>query len=1678
MKAKSVASPVSSGGGGEQFEQHVAGLSLALLLVRGMPPVLTDTSVVEVHLQTGHKGWRTDDLLLVGERSDGSRRRLALQARRRFVVSAGDDNCRKTVLGMWDDFSSDGFEASQDQLAVVTLHGTSTLLGDFVSLLECARASLDANDFRHRLSLDGLLSAKAKDQDRDIRLILTEGATEAPDDDAYWRFLRTVNVLSFDLNTSTSQTEAWVLSLLAACMVDGGGSNEAAQATWEALLACAGKGKPSARSYARGDLPADLRKRHLPVSREDRSGLTALIEHGRTVRDGIRSTLGDGYAIERYGEVQSLARKLAEHQVVIVSGAAGTGKSALARELVAQSEDRYPVLSFLAVEFATAHVDETLANAQTPLNLQRLLALLAGHDRKVVFVDGVERLLERSVRDGFYQLLQLARRDASAQFLLTVRDYSLETVRNALIPADVRPEIFEVPALTDGELDDVGEGVPTLAQPLGKGTLRALLRTPYLLDLASQLTWGEAPLPATMREFRRKVWRELIRAEDRASGGMPRRREEAFLDIAWRRAVELRSFVRSAVGDAEALEALHRDSLVAASRDSSAVYTLSHDVLEDWGVLQRIEDRFAESGGSPTALAEVVGGYPALRRGLRQWLAERFEYRSDEAQSLVLGAIAHDGLPAHFRDDCVVAALLSESAVAFIEACRPRIIGGDLALLDQVTHVLRVACRESPKWLDVPGLPSQLLEPTGAGWASTLRLVLDLLEALLPERAQLVLALVEDWARQIDWRNSSPEGVSDAGVIASRLLREFKDYDFEDARERVLKVVVKIPGAVPLFKDLMERARTCSHEDLTAFGLLDLVLTKPEGGSVCRDYPDEVIALLDARLRLSDTDRKRERAGYGPAMDEVDNGFGVRGLPTASYFPPSALQGPFSALLAHHPRKAVAFILSLLNHVGESYATDRWAEQILEPASKTTLTIPGGGTVEQWSDPRFFALYRGSQVGPDSIVSALMALEFWLLSMGERESVNLEAWLLYVLENSNNVMATAVVASVCVAYPEKAGRAGLALLSSRDVVQLDRGRLALESGSSLEAFFGLDPHHRLYEKERMASNRRTHRREDLQSLAVRMQLGDQREAVWNIIDRHRAELPAEPAEDSRVWRLALHGMDVRGYVPMEEPEGHESGDGEYAGDRVYLRPGKMEADVQKMVDEAASSSGSVGRYLGLQNLAWKLWDGDTSVGEVDWRASLLTEAQAIECELDEAEEYCRDGPGLAAAVCIRDHLEELDDVGFEWCVKRVDIEVRRRSATTDSVDRFGRSLRADRVCASVVPMLASHARTVEGVDARALLALAVTHPINEVSEHAFCGLGAFVGDDHKWLALQCLAGAAYRSRLAEIAWEAARGRRASGTDDRRDPFDSIVPATRETIEDGSLDAEEELRLVDFGSPVAGPAVKAVLAVFEGRPDWDESRGFYERIGRWLLDAWGDDPRGSERPPRNYELESEALRSLARFVIRLPVAEAERICAPIEEAVASQRQGVEHFVSELIVTADGNADDCFWALWQRLADEIARSPWGQGLRDETSFGLGLLRMIFLGPYWKEDAKDWHRLKGHRHRVNNLALNLPATVPVMRAYTDYLDRIGYASLPGSFEVVGRMLGNGDAERIASDSSVAFNLETLLRPFVYSQPHRIKTDPALREAVLVTLDALVAGGSASAYRMRDDFVTPSSG
>jgi hypothetical protein len=53
-----VASPLSTGGAGTTFEQHVGAYWLAQLLVGAIPPILIDTTVSEVSFQTSTSAGR------------------------------------------------------------------------------------------------------------------------------------------------------------------------------------------------------------------------------------------------------------------------------------------------------------------------------------------------------------------------------------------------------------------------------------------------------------------------------------------------------------------------------------------------------------------------------------------------------------------------------------------------------------------------------------------------------------------------------------------------------------------------------------------------------------------------------------------------------------------------------------------------------------------------------------------------------------------------------------------------------------------------------------------------------------------------------------------------------------------------------------------------------------------------------------------------------------------------------------------------------------------------------------------------------------------------------------------------------------------------------------------------------------------------------------------------------------------------------------------------------------------------------------------------------------------------------------------------------------------------------------------------------------------------------------
>lgn len=1694
-----VSSPASTGGAGTFFEQHVAAYWLALLLVRGFAPIFSDCSVVEVHLQTEHLGWHTDDFLIVGQTGSGERRKLAGQVKRTFTVSAADAECKKTIQDFWRDFQNPNlFSPDTDRFVLVTQRGTNTLLEHFSGLLDCARASRDASDFERRLATPGFVNKKAAQYYEEIQKFIGEVEGRSLSAADLWPFLRVLHLLSLDLATKTRQTEAFIKTHVLAATANEHNKLEAAEATWNALLHEASRGMSSARSFRYEDLPEKLLRRHSPIGRNEQHALQALKDHSTLILDGISSTIGKDLHLERVGLVQQVIERLESTQVVLISGPAGSGKSVIAKDVISMLGRDHFTFCFRAEEFACGHLDEALQSSQIPANGKKLQAILASQARKVLLIESVERLLEKSTRDAFTDLLALVARDKSWRLLLTCRDYSTDLVRSALLQrAGLSHSVVKVPPLDDEELGKVKAQYLTLARPLDNATLREMLRNPYFLDKALQINWSaERALPQSEWELRALFWREIVRAEDRSTGGMPRRRSDTFVQIALRRAQRLSPYADCQDLDPEVLDALRSDSLIVSHPGSDVLVAPAHDVLEDWAILYWIEEQYVRHKDAVQDFAAAIGTHPAVRRAYRKWVAELVQRDRAGADTLFRVAVSNSDLPNHFRDDTLVSLLRSPYATDFLESHSEELWANNKQLLRRVIHLLRVACVTAPDWLGTLVPPASLFNiPDGPAWACVLRLIQKHLDSFGSEDRLLLLRLIEDWARGVTWKNPYPDGAESVAAIAHWLLPGFDDYRAEAERKRALQVIAKIPKAdSERFSALLQGRCSDDERGRPSEELRKIIFEDLEGMPVARDMPELVVSVAKEYLLCSEADISREWR-YSIDLD-LEPVFGIKPQRSFDFFPASAYRGPFLSLLRYHPQQGLNFIIDVFNHSAEWYAHPRVPSDI-EPPFEITLTFPDGTIRKQWCNARLWNLYRGTSVGPYVLQSLLMALERWLLEFAEAHPDKLDEILLSILKRSNSAALTAVVASIATAHPHASGETLLVLLRSRECILLDRQRLASEfqAPSRIAGLLPqLDARKKIYEAERKEADALPHRRWDLEHAILNLQLGPLAPQVYKIIDEHRTAMPtvAEQDENDRIWRLALHRMDLRQYSvaenevkasdPPRKPTSSEDTDRQFI--RLDLK--EPEPDLKKMVEESNTQRQSVNARLDL--LMWGLktfnYEEAANYDPTQWRQR-LQEARSISVEGDGGGDYDlgRDGPGVVAAVCVRDHWNEMSEDERSWCVDVVCLEIERGSDQWNHLVRVQRNnMSADRPCAWVLPLLLGTELNTAQLDrVRHTLVIALTHPVGEVRWYTALGIGKHLWVVDRDLTLRCVNALAMEATLVQETID-AEIKKPYAQQRKLDEIQKDVAALiRQRFFEADGIAKQAYAQMDTSSWFGAEANKYILAILAQAPTKPEAIAAFERLAHTLVEWWDSDDdrrrdRYAEHPERNYETEATLTNLLEEFLLRTSADSALSIVRPIVDAIDRHPDKVHWILLGLIAAEDRQPNTPqFWSLWKEFADGVRRATWLSRIDDEHAIGTGMVSAIFLGTWWKEEVRHWRSLEGHAGNVHALFEDLPPSSTVLHSYLKFLYDVGEQSLPEAFMRIVKRLQQGDPRKMLMKGDTIYLLEVLLQRYVYGRPLELKRQRDLREAVLFLLDLLVEHGSSAAFRMRDDFVTP---
>lgn len=180
--SNNVASIISTGGGGGDFERRVGAYFLGLLLTNSFSPIFSDSAPTRVHFQAKRLGWNIDDLVVELRSQTGDKHNLCAQVKRTFVVSEADDECVATVAAAWRDFNNAAlFRQGSDAIVLVTYLGTNRIQHDLRWLFGQAKASASPADFLARLNGAGALNKRSKADYKVIESIVlnTEGCAVA-----------------------------------------------------------------------------------------------------------------------------------------------------------------------------------------------------------------------------------------------------------------------------------------------------------------------------------------------------------------------------------------------------------------------------------------------------------------------------------------------------------------------------------------------------------------------------------------------------------------------------------------------------------------------------------------------------------------------------------------------------------------------------------------------------------------------------------------------------------------------------------------------------------------------------------------------------------------------------------------------------------------------------------------------------------------------------------------------------------------------------------------------------------------------------------------------------------------------------------------------------------------------------------------------------------------------------------------------------------------------------------------------------------------------------------------------------------------------------------------------------------------------------------------------------------
>lgn len=1666
------------GGGGTNFEQSIETAFLTTLIIRGNVPCVPSSELVEVAFQVTNRGYQTDDLLAIAKSLKGEHR-ILIQAKHDISFTVGNDIFKEVINSFWKDFNNSSiFDKTKDKLIIAKNGLTKDERNHLKSLFNWALNHATATDFISEVN-----RIKAKKERLDVfRKVLQEAnSNTALSDEEIWAFLKCVDVLEYDFLNEGSIDLAYFLNLIK--LSKNKNSTATDKDIWDSIfsyVAILNKDGGSATLDCIKDKDfffnfdiAQLNPYFKAVEKLQSDSIEILRP--------IKTSIGKGeneFQLPRTEAREQILDSISNSQLTIVTGKPGVGKSAGVKEVLQKDFPNASIFIFRADQFNKPTIASVFSSQGVNETIQDIFSCISLIPEKIIFIDSLEKLLEADPECAFKQLLALLKEHPEIRIITASRKYAIDLIalKFGIDKNDTR--IIDIPTLDEAELELVSEKFPQLNSVLKNDKIKKLLQSPKYLDfsiLAISKT-NDDYANVSLTEFKDKLWNSLVVDSTNIRNGLPIKREAAFMEIAVKRAREMKLFTKADKSDAEAIVCLENDEIIF-QENQNRKYSPTHDILEDWALVKYISSMFEEYP-KPKDLFSNLGNEPAIRRAFRLWVEDYLIDKSSKINELIKATILDQTIDKYWADELLVAIFKSENSNSFFTAFEMELLDNNSAFFNRCLHVIRTCCKESDQIVE-------LLLPIGSGWKEALCFIRKHINKLEAIRLSIINFLTDWYCRMlIQYKAIEKEELEAAKIIVLYYIKEIENekefWEEKNANNKSKDLIEILLELVEIskeeIKELVIKAFANKDEKeswrLNSFyeSVIDKCLSGIGHQRLIKELPELIVEIAWGNWKYvppKETDFPDEIRFLSRHSLRDEECWGIKDR--HSFFPSGIYKTPVYNLLLIHPIIGLKFIVDFINYSVEFYvkADCNYKHQI----SQIEIELNDGTVVKQWAAWELWAAYRGSSVTCYALESLLMSLEKFLLETAARKSdvskKNLKFIFDYVFKNSNNIAPLSVLTSVAIAYPEEVEEMMLPLLGVREFHEWDLNR-ALQESTTLSP---MDNHIAFAQEERWKSNQLPHRKKYQRGLSdfiidYQFNIGKLNSQIHILFDKLHTKLK----EDDVVWKKRLNEIDIRKWEaqPYDEKLGG-----------FVIQP-KYEKDVADFMVSNHDYFEAQNTTLTYSGLISKAYEKKEIIGYEKWE-ECYNHYFNVE-ELD----FLYSRPVTLAIIGLNDFSSNISDEQKNWCIETLSKSI--IAILQDTFDRnFGLSKEFNLMEKEIA--LSSFHLLIQNMDSEEnkneIIALMTymlfapfhNHEIEKVTEYVREIFFKYYPDEAKRVWLGLIKYSIYR-KANPYFYDDHDSDRLNTAKENEEKFIYEISSDKNlTLDFSELNLEKgEGTLLarafiitpynttdkDFKSFIKH-FISLLVADLQQEEDYSYNRNkcgrqihydlvldaeFY--LAELLLKANSDFAKSVLDLVIDpiYQLDLDRVRGrndLFEFSSKIP----EYVIYKLDDIVANSN---DKDLNKRLITN-------FWTLWQHFFDKI-----------RTSGKQYFLSTLFLDIKWKETASHWMPLENRREFYQLMVKDLGKykTTSILNV----LSTIGEKTfLPESLSWLVEIF-NSD---VTTTTSLLYpSAERMIKRLFYNHISKIKNDKNLIEDYIWILNRMVDFGSSEAYLFRENVIT----